>query len=103
MLLFERPAEKSWFEKAAILFGQNTGSTASGLTLLKMVDPEMESTALEDFGIFQSTLGPVTAILMAVFPAVIVSSGNITVPMIGGIIVFVPAMIVLVCSIIKKA
>lgn len=103
LVVIRKTCREDWFEKAAILFGQNTGSTASGLTLLKMVDPEMESTALEDFGIFQSTLGPVTAILMAVFPAVIVSSGNITVPMIGGIIVFVPAMIVLVCSIIKKA
>ena len=103
LVVIRKTCREDWFEKAAILFGQNTGSTASGLTLLKMVDPDMESTALEDFGIFQSTLGPVTAILMAVFPAVIVSSGNITVPMIGGIIVFVPAMIVLVCSIIKKA
>ena len=41
LVVIRKTCREDWFEKAAILFGQNTGSTASGLTLLKMVDPEM--------------------------------------------------------------
>ncbi len=40
-----------WFERSMIMFGWNTGSVAMSMVLVRVLDPNMESGVLEDFGI----------------------------------------------------
>jgi ESS family glutamate:Na+ symporter len=51
LLVFARwllPREH-WFELGLINYGMSTGTTATGFVLLRMVDPELESGAAEDY------------------------------------------------------
>ncbi|HLQ95066.1 MAG TPA: sodium/glutamate symporter [Pseudogracilibacillus sp.] len=47
-----------WFERAIGDFGQSTGITATGLLLMRVVDPELESPAYEGFGYKQLVFEP---------------------------------------------
>ena len=40
-----------WFELGLINYGMSTGTTATGFVLLRMVDPELESGAAEDYAL----------------------------------------------------
>ncbi|MEM7626716.1 MAG: sodium/glutamate symporter [Planctomycetota bacterium] len=40
-----------WFELGLINFGMSTGTTAQGMMLLRMVDPELETDAAEDYAL----------------------------------------------------
>ena len=51
--------KKSWFEKAIADFGQATGVTATGLMLLRTVDPENKTEAAASFGYKQLIHEPV--------------------------------------------
>ena len=50
MILARRmlPSEH-WFELGLINYGMSTGTTATGFVLLRLVDPELESGAAEDY------------------------------------------------------
>lgn len=52
MVLFVAPKllKKDWFEKGIAEFGQATGVTATGLMLLRTVDPENKTEAASSFG-----------------------------------------------------
>jgi len=39
-----------WFERSVAEFGQSTGVTATGLLLLRVADPDLETTAVDAFG-----------------------------------------------------
>ena len=41
---------EAWFERAIAEFGQSCGVTATGLLLLRTVDPENKTIAAESFG-----------------------------------------------------
>lgn len=47
-----------WFERSIGDFGQSTGITATGLLLMRVVDPEMKSPAYEGFGYKQLVFEP---------------------------------------------
>ena len=40
-----------WFELGLINYGMSTGTTATGFVLLRLVDPELESGAAEDYAL----------------------------------------------------
>ncbi|MGB0595926.1 MAG: sodium/glutamate symporter [Rubripirellula sp.] len=42
---------KHWFELGLINYGMSTGTTATGFVLLRLVDPELESGAAEDYAL----------------------------------------------------
>ena len=48
--LAPRLFKEAWFERAIAEFGQSLGVTATGLLLLRTVDPENKTTAAESFG-----------------------------------------------------
>src|SRR5699024_5359429 len=50
LVLAPRIIPSYWFERAIGDFGQSTGVTATGLLLMRVVDPDNESPALESFG-----------------------------------------------------
>ena len=61
MLLFAAPIifSDAWFERSIAEFGQSTGVTATGLLLLRTVDPEGETSATEAFGYKQLLHEPI--------------------------------------------
>jgi ESS family glutamate:Na+ symporter len=40
-----------WFELGLINYGMSTGTTATGFVLLRLIDPELESGAAEDYAL----------------------------------------------------
>ncbi len=46
-----RISRNFWFERSMILYGWNTGTVATSMLLVRVVDPDMKSGVLEDFGI----------------------------------------------------
>lgn len=71
-----------WFERSIFIFGYITGVVAIGVTLLRIVDPEMKSGTLDDFGtaytfqsiieLFVVTMTPVFVVKFGVIPVGIV-------------------------------
>ena len=61
MVVFVAPKlmKKDWFEKAIAEFGQATGVTATGLMLMRTVDPENKTEAAASFGYKQLIHEPV--------------------------------------------
>ena len=61
MVVFVAPKllKKDWFEKAIAEFGQATGVTATGLMLLRTVDPENKTEAAASFGYKQLIHEPI--------------------------------------------
>jgi ESS family glutamate:Na+ symporter len=61
MVVFIAPKllKKDWFEKAIAEFGQATGVTATGLMLLRTVDPENKTEAAASFGYKQLIHEPI--------------------------------------------
>lgn len=61
MVMFVAPKlfKKDWFEKAISEFGQATGVTATGLMLLRTVDPENKTEAASSFGYKQLIHEPI--------------------------------------------
>jgi ESS family glutamate:Na+ symporter len=61
MVIFVAPKllKNAWFEKAIAEFGQATGVTATGLMLLRTVDPENKTEAAATFGYKQLIHEPI--------------------------------------------
>ena len=80
-----------WFEKGIGDMGQSMGVTATGILLLRMVDPENRSGAFESFAYKQLFFEPIVGggLFTAASPALISSFGLITTLLItGGLLVF---------------
>lgn len=75
-----------WFEKAIGDLGQSMGVTATGILLLRMVDPENNSGAFESFAYKQLFFEPIVGggLFTAAAPALIASFGLIKTLMITG-------------------
>ncbi|MBU5467323.1 sodium:glutamate symporter [Virgibacillus sp. MSJ-26] len=58
MFLAKRMIPEYWFERGIGDFGQSTGITATGLLLMRVVDPENKSPAFEAFGYKQLVYEP---------------------------------------------
>lgn len=63
-----RTYHDNWFERAIIPFGMLSGVIASGITLLRVVDPDFKSHALEEFGIAQIPLAFIDLFVVGVLP-----------------------------------
>ena len=67
--------KKAWFERAIAEFGQATGVTATGLLLLRTVDPESKTTASASFAGKQLLHEPVMNLWVALAFALIFTLG----------------------------
>jgi ESS family glutamate:Na+ symporter len=65
--------ETYWFEKSLFTWGWITGVTALGITLLRIVDPENRSQALNDFALAYLFVVPIEIGLVAFAPQIILS------------------------------
>jgi len=62
-----------WFERGIFIFGWSTGVVAIGVTLLRIVDPEFKSKALEDYGMAYVLMSFVEIGLIAILPSLMVN------------------------------
>lgn len=61
------------FEKGLFTWGWSTGAVAMGIALLRIVDPELESGTLDDFGVAYIPVAPIEVALVGFSPLVLVS------------------------------
>ena len=75
---------EQWFEKLALMFGQSIGNSATGLTLLRCIDPKLQSSAGDAGGVFLLLFMPVWVGMIALGPVIAVTgSGVVTLLAIG--------------------
>lgn len=68
-----------WFERSVFIFGYITGVVAIGVTLLRIVDPEMKSGTLDDFGTAFTLQSIVELFIVTMVPVFVVQMGSIPV------------------------
>lgn len=80
----------AWFEQGIILFGMLSGVTASGMTLLRVCDPEAKSPTLEAFAVDMIPICTIDLVVTGVLPVFVgtghgwlVGGGLILVSMVG--------------------
>lgn len=69
-----------WFERSMILFGWNTGTVAISMILVRVLDPDMRTSALEDFGISYFGVAFVEIAIISIVPH-LVAQGIIVSPL----------------------
>lgn len=60
------------FERAIIFYGMNTGVSATGITLLRIIDPDFSTPALEDFSLANAFMNIKDVIFVPVYLSLIV-------------------------------
>ena len=59
---------KDWFEKSLFAWGWLTGTMAMGIALLRIVDPKMQSRAMDDYALAYLPCAPVEILLITFVP-----------------------------------
>ncbi|WP_051532670.1 sodium/glutamate symporter [Fusobacterium perfoetens] len=85
-----------WFERSIFIFGYITGVVAVGVTLLRIVDPEMKSGTLDDFGTAYTLQSIIELFLITMVPVFCVSIGVIP---IGAVLTTIALGMLLLCKI----
>lgn len=67
--------KKDWFEKSIFAWGWWTGTMAMGIALLRIVDPKMQSKAMDDYALAYLPCAPVE-ILLITFVPIMFSNGQ---------------------------
>jgi ESS family glutamate:Na+ symporter len=62
-----------WFERSIFIFGWSTGVIAIGITLLRIVDPQFKSKALEDYGMAYVFMSFIEIALISLLPIIVVN------------------------------
>ena len=86
-----RVCKIDWFEKMLLNFGQHTGTAATGLALVRCVDPRFKSSAPESTGVGSALLVPITGSMPALIPLLAMQSQSMVIAV--GVIMFVLAII----------
>ncbi len=63
-----------WFERSIVMFGWNTGSIAISIVLLKIMDPNMKTSIMEDFGFAYIFISPIEITIITVLPSLIINN-----------------------------
>lgn len=74
-----------WFERSIFVYGWITGTVAIGTLLLRIVDPEFRSKALQDYGIAYVLISIIEVFIVSVTP-VVISSGISSVYITGAVL-----------------
>jgi ESS family glutamate:Na+ symporter len=74
LIFAKKMCKEDWFEKAMLHFGQGTGAMATGLALLRCVDPELKSTAAESVSMANTFTLPIPTIAPVLLPLLIMTS-----------------------------
>lgn len=68
-----RMNDESWFERSIFVYGYATGVYAIGLTLLRIVDPQMKSKTITDTAVLGAFMTPLEIFAWAAGPAMLLS------------------------------
>lgn len=60
-----------WFERGIFIYGWSTGVVAMGVTLLRIVDPDFKSKALDDYGVAYVFISMVEIGIVSILPSVV--------------------------------
>ncbi|MBL1066059.1 sodium/glutamate symporter [Streptomyces sp. 7-21] len=71
LVVAPRVFDENWFEKALFTWGWATGSVSTGVALLRMSDPKLESRTLDEFGLAYLPLAPVETLTVTLTPTII--------------------------------
>lgn len=77
---------KDWFEKQIFTWGWATGSVATGIALLRIVDPHHESDTVEEFGYAYLPLIPIEGAAVAIAPLLVIAQASWAVALAWGLI-----------------
>ena len=93
--LAPRVFREDWFEQIIVHFGVNTGVTAVGFMLLRVIDPDLKTLGSKAYAIQAPFTSPLLGggIVTALMPLAIVNYGNMTVGLVS-IGVFVVCILV---------
>lgn len=62
-----------WFERSIAMYGWNTGSVATSVALLRVIDPDLKTPVLEDFGLAYIGISFVEIAVIALLPPLILN------------------------------
>lgn len=62
-----------WFERALFTWGWSTGAVATGIAMLRVVDPKLKSGTLEDFGLAYIPVTPVEITAVTFVPVLVMA------------------------------
>ncbi len=71
--LGRRLLKDSWFERSIFAWGWWTGTMAMGIALLRIVDPKMESKALDDYALAYLPIAPIEIMVITFAPILFVN------------------------------
>lgn len=69
-----------WFERSMLMYGWNTGSVATSMLLVRILDPDMTTGILEDFGVSYFGIAFVEIAIISTLPHLIMK-GIVVLPM----------------------
>lgn len=70
-LLGRRMFLRHWFARSLFAFGWSTGVISTSIALLQMIDPDLETGTLEDYGTAYVFIAPCDLVLMTVLPMLV--------------------------------
>ncbi|MFC5588131.1 sodium/glutamate symporter [Sporosarcina soli] len=73
-VLSPRFFQEHWFERGIFTWGWTTGAVAMGIALLRIVDPDLKSNTLDDFGLAFIAIAPVELMIITLAPIMVVNS-----------------------------
>ncbi len=62
-----------WFERSITMYGWNTGSVATSVALLRVIDPDLKTPVLEDFGLAYIGISFAEIAIIAMLPPLILN------------------------------
>jgi len=93
-----------WFERGIFAFGWITGVVAMGVTLLRIVDPDFRSKALEDYGIAYVFISMVELAIISILPSIVAFGfilGNFWYTLIPGALMVIVSILLLLITVKK--
>lgn len=75
MFLGSKMSEENWFERNMMVWGSANGVLTTGIMLLRIVDPEFKSRAMEDTAVALALNRPIVIALTAL-PPLLISQGQ---------------------------
>lgn len=88
-----RLMQDGWFEKQLFTWGWATGAVATGIAMLRIVDPKLRSGTMEDFGLAYIPVVPVEIAAVTFVPTLVVAGAAWAVVGIWGAIAVIAAVV----------
>lgn len=96
LYLGRRMLHNYWFERGLFVYGWNTGILGTSVTLLRIVDPKLQSRTLEDYGLAYVAIAPIDIALLVFLP-----------PLVRDGVILLPALVLvaatLVCILVSRS